>query len=135
MYRHQIQEVSNDGQFAYGLAFVICSNTEVIVDWLGGDIEGNDKEIIAKRAFDAASKLIRREKFDSDQERSFRAYNGGPLRALVVPKFFRAELDEEGDYSENQWKGFDPVKDSELAKLGDQIASAAVDAMQAAIAS
>lgn len=109
----------------YGVAFYVCGNNEVVRDWLGLDME-HDRDAADDAIRDACS-AITSAGHDYELVRSFQAYNGGPRRGLVEPRFFQREATDDGEYSD-----WEPTREvpADIAAAADVIVTAAYKAME-----
>lgn len=112
-----ITEIGRDDAYAYGVAFYICRNAEVIAAGTIGEADesGNGWEGEAAEAFEAATAAVTEAGYDYEPVSDFRAYNGGPRKGLVESAWFRAEILEETEDEAEDFGEWEPIW---LAGLG-----------------
>lgn len=88
----KVTEIARINGRAYGVAFVVCRNSEVAR--LALELEDNE---VALSMMDSAGREISDAGFDFDYCSDFRAYNGGPRVGLVDAIYYVADLSYEGE--------------------------------------
>lgn len=137
----KITEVGRDEAKVYGVAYVVCSNAEVLR--LALEAVDDDAAMEAARA---ACESILQSGYDYERESSFAAYNGGPRVGVIEALWYVADIEieeyDDGDTEEvlGEWRltwqrgaGATVIPPDLIAKV-DEVTEAAAAAMRAELA-